>query len=104
VHGTRFGDLTLSLLQSGTEEHYPCLDGFAPSGSVSMNSFNARCSALSPNKISLEKHSCLTDQTHRSTNVFQFGLCGGSATQLTPSDRSTSLKEPQNLESRSWSR
>ena len=47
-----------------------------------MNSFNARWSPPSPNKISLERHSCLTDRTHRSANAFRFGLCGGSARGL----------------------
>ncbi len=42
-----------------------------------MNSFNARFSEPSPNKISLERHSALTDRTHRSANAFRFGLRAG---------------------------
>ena len=52
-----------------------------------MNSFNARFSEPSPNKMSLEMHPTLTDRTHRSANAFRFGLRAGSLRHLTPSDR-----------------
>jgi hypothetical protein len=34
VRDNQYDRLTLPSLQSETEEHYPCLDGFAPTGSV----------------------------------------------------------------------
>jgi hypothetical protein len=66
-----------------------------------MYSVSARRSDPSPNKISLDRHSCFTERTHRSANAFKFGLCGGKTTGRTPADRNTFRNAGQNFVSRS---
>lgn len=43
-----------------------------------MNSITARCRERSPNRMSLERHSCLIEPTHLSAKAFKFELRGGS--------------------------
>jgi len=62
--------LPAPYLSKGTVGHYLCPDDYVPS-------------EPSPNRISLERHSCLTDRTQRSVNAFRFGLRGGSARHFT---------------------
>src|SRR3979490_2184149 len=69
-----------------------------------MYSFNARRSDASPNRMSLDRHSCRIEHTQRSAKAFKFGLLGGSANGWMPLDRSTSRNAAQNLVSRSCRR
>ncbi len=39
---------------------------------------------LGPKRISLDKHSCFTDRTHRSANAFKFGPRGRSREEALP--------------------
>src|SRR5450759_3898622 len=55
-----------------------------------MYSFNARRNETSPNRMSLERHSCRMEPTQRSEKAFRFGLLGGRANGRTPLDRRTS--------------
>jgi hypothetical protein len=67
-------------------------------------SLMTRASENSPNRTSLERHSSLTDRTHRSANAFRLGLRGASFTTWIPQRSAPHPKAAQNLASRSWSR
>ena len=54
-----------------------------------MYSINARRKEASPNRMSLDKHSCRIAPTQRSANAFRFGLLGGRANGVMPLDRRT---------------
>src|ERR1700735_1553039 len=69
-----------------------------------MYSVNARRNEASPKRMSLDRHSCRTEQTHRSAKAFKFGLRGGRANGHIPLDRGTSRNAAQNFVSRSWRR
>jgi hypothetical protein len=52
-----------------------------------MYSVNARRSEVSPNRMSLDRHSCRREHTQRSAKAFRFGLRGGRANGRIPLDR-----------------
>jgi len=60
-------------------------------------------SGRSPSKISLDRHSCLTERTQRSANAFRFGLWAGSEIVFTPPLASADRNVAQNFVSRSCS-
>src|SRR5215472_13762458 len=68
-----------------------------------MKLVSARRNEASPNKTSFDKHSLLTERTHRSANAFRFGLRGGSRRHLTAPVASVFRKSAQNFASRSCS-
>src|SRR5438067_13565968 len=65
-----------------------------------MYSFNARRNDASPNRMSLDRHSCRMEPTQRSAKAFRFGLLAGRANDRTPLDRRTSRNAAQNFVSR----
>src|SRR4051812_43032891 len=64
-----------------------------------MYSVNARRNEASPNRMTLDRHSCRREHTQRSAKAFRFGLRGGSANGSTPLDRRTSRNATQNFAS-----
>src|SRR5260370_15649809 len=64
----------------------------------------ARGSEDSPNRISLDRHSSLTDLTQRSANEFKFGLLAGRRIVSTLPDSISSQNDVQNFVSRSCNR
>jgi hypothetical protein len=66
-----------------------------------MNSLSVRRNERSPQRMSLERHSCFTVRTQRSAKAFRFGLWGGSFRDRIPSEASRSSKAAQNFASRS---
>src|SRR5215471_17714402 len=62
-----------------------------------MYSFNARRNDVSPNGMSLDRHSCRREHTQRSEKEFRFGLLGGRANVRIPLDRRTSRNAVQNF-------
>src|ERR1700679_3126261 len=67
-----------------------------------MYSVNARRNEPSPKRMSLDRHSCRTEQTQRSAKAFKFGLRGGRANGSMALDHRASRKAAQNFVSRSW--
>src|SRR5258707_15744583 len=65
---------------------------------------NARCSEDSPNRISLDRHSSLTDLTQRSAYAFRFGLLAGNRSGFTFPVLISSRNDWQSFASRSCSR
>src|SRR6516164_3763512 len=52
-----------------------------------MYSCNTRRNEVSPNRMSLDRHSCRREHTQRSEKAFRFGLRGGRANGCIPLDR-----------------
>src|ERR1700730_4959203 len=82
----------------------PCPGGFAPRGNAPRYCCNARRSEDSPNRISFDRHSSLTDLTHRSACEFKFGLLAGRRIVSTLPDSISSRNDAQNFVSRSCNR
>ena len=52
-----------------------------------MYSFNARRNEASPNRMSLDRHSCRIEHTQRSAKAFKFGLLDGRVNGRMPLER-----------------
>ena len=74
---------------------------FARSGSARCTPAERSANDGSPKRISLDRHSSLTDRTHRSACGFRFGLRGGNRTGVTPPSGSMVSNAGQYFPSRS---
>src|SRR6266480_2033682 len=91
----------LPLAAKETKSDFLCPDGCAPRGNVPDIAANARRSDHSPNRISLDRHSSLTDFAQRSAYEFRFGLLAGNRSGFTLPVLISSRKDGQNFLSRS---